>query len=377
MDNGNPPTQHRRHRRLFALGLRSGIRFCQQNLPRLTQRWVLGIGVGLCLLVSCMPSGLQLPNANSPEDSSPNTSPIASPATSVPRASIPEVPAVDQVRLMAHVQALAFERATSADRDRARVYITTQLKEAGWTVESQPYEYRPTENGPVYQGINLVAHRSGQTLSQDRILVGAHYDSVFGSPGADDNATGVAIALEMARLFDQQLTPRALTLAFFDQEEAGLVGSSAFVEQAENRDGLQGAIILEMLGYTCEQEGCQKVPTELGVTPPSPNGDFMAVVVDQEHANLLAAFKRQNQPEHLPLLGLTVPFKGALTPIVLLSDHTPFWLKGMGAVMVSDTAFLRNPHYHRTTDVTASLNPDFLANSAQLVAKATNDLLYF
>jgi Zn-dependent M28 family amino/carboxypeptidase len=371
MDHGNPPTQHRRHRRRsFALGLRAGIHFCQQNLPRPTRSWALGILVGLCLLVGCMP-GLQLPNASAPD-----ASPIASPTPSVPRAPVPEAPAVDQAKLMAHVQALAFERATLADRDRTRTYITTQLKQAGWTVESQSYEYRPTENGRAYQGVNLVAHRPGQTLSQERILVGAHYDSVPGSPGADDNTTGVAIALEMARLFDQQPTPRTLTLAFFDQEESGLVGSSAFVDRAENRDGLQGAIILEMLGYTCEQEGCQKVPAELGVTPPSPNGDFVAVVVDQEHAHLLAAFKRQNQPEQLPFLGLPVPFKGALTPIVLLSDHTPFWLKGIGAVMVSDTAFLRNPHYHQTTDVPASLNPDFLANSAQLVAKATNDLLY-
>ena len=111
----------------------------------------------------------------------------------------------------------------------------------------------------------------------------------------------------------------------------------------------------------------------LNVELPSKIGDFVSAIVDTEHPKLLEAFQVQSHP--LKFFSLQVPLKGLLTPVLLRSDHAPFWLKGTGAVMVSDTGFLRNPHYHRPSDTPDTLDYDFLTQSTELVAQATYSLL--
>ena len=93
------------------------------------------------------------------------------------------------------------------------------------------------------------------------------------SPGADDNATGVASVLEVARLLGSRPTPRTLQLALFDREELGLLGSRAFVADKKHLENLQGAIVMDMVGFACHQVGCQKYPQGLPVVPPSDKGD--------------------------------------------------------------------------------------------------------
>ena len=163
-------------------------------------------------------------------------------------------------------------------------------------------------------------------------------------------------------------------MAFFDLEESGAIGSFAYTDIARNLEHLDGAIILEMLGYTCHTPKCQKIPPGLEVRPPSQFGDFISAIGDTEHPYLLDAF-RQASDSDLPLLALDVPFKGILSPILLRSDHAAFWLQGEGAVMVSDTAFLRNPHYHRPSDTPSTINLDFFTQSTKLVVQATALLL--
>ncbi|MEH2084113.1 MAG: M28 family peptidase [Nostoc sp.] len=278
-------------------------------------------------------------------------------------------------KLLTHIQKLNFQRYTTKERLLTRTYITTELKKVGWKPKLEQFS----------DGVNIFAERPGTNKAAKAILVAAHYDTVALSPGADDNASGVAVVLEIARLLGSRPTPRTLQLAFFDKEEAGLLGSQAFVSKTARLQNLGGAIVMDMVGYACYTTGCQKYPTGLPITPPSDKGDFLAVVGDTEHLPLLNAFQNSHnipsialnkQQVNLPaVLTLPIPFKGLLTPDTLRSDHASFWYQGVGAVLVTDTANLRTPHYHKPSDVPTTIERSFFTGAAQIVVNATSALL--
>jgi Peptidase family M28 len=273
-------------------------------------------------------------------------------------------PQVSADRLFAHIQKLNFKRFTNVERSRSRTYITSELKKLGWEPTLEKFS----------DGVNIFAERQGTDKTAGAILIGAHYDTVAISPGADDNASGVAVVLEVARLFGSLPTPRTLQLALFDKEEEGLLGSKAFVANNTRLANLRGAIVMDMVGYACYTVGCQQYPPGLPVTPPSDKGDFLVAIGDAEHLPLLNAFQkpRENLP---PVLTLPIPLKGLLTPDTLRSDHAPFWYQGVGAVLVTDTANLRTPHYHQLSDTPKTIERSFFTGSAQIVVNATTVLL--
>lgn len=268
---------------------------------------------------------------------------------------------IDADRLLEDVEALSFQRYTKPDRDRARAYLIQALEAAGWTPQTQSFA----------GGLNIYAQRPGTDAAAGTILLAAHYDTVEQSPGADDNATSVATVLEAARLLGEYSTPRTLQLALFDQEETGLLGSEAFAAQA---DDLQGAIVLDMIGYACHVEGCQSYPP-LPIKPPTEQGDFLAVIGDQGNPFLGDSFVAASQAKHPAVLTLAVPTFGRLTPDLMRSDHVPFWREGIAAVLVTDTANFRNPHYHQPTDTPDHLDREFFLGAAQTVVDATTLLL--
>jgi hypothetical protein len=283
--------------------------------------------------------------------------------------SAPSVPISQKIqvsadKLFAHIQNLNFQRYTNAERSRARTYITTQLRNLGWTAKLEKFP----------DGVNIFAERQGTNKKAGAILLAAHYDTVANSPGADDNASGVAVMLEVARLLGSTPTARTLQLAFFDQEETGLLGSRAFVSKAARLQNIRGAIVMDMVGYACYTVGCQQYPAGLPINPPSDQGDFLVAVGDTEHLPLLNAF--QHSQSNLPsIFTLPIPLKGLLTPDTLRSDHAPFWYQGVGAVLLTDTANLRTPHYHQPSDIPAAIDRDFFIGSAQIVLNTTNKLL--
>lgn len=293
---------------------------------------------------------------------------------------------VNTERLVADLQTLAQERYTEAELADTRSYISRQLNLAGYAVEQQPFELQGVS------GSNLIATRPGTDLTAGTFLVGSHYDSVQGSPGADDNASAVAAALEVARLFAHKPTSATLKVVFFDQEEQqpvgeGILGSTAFVLDETNLVGLRGAIVLEMVGYTCDTPGCQQYPEGLELDNRRDIGDFIGVIGDTQHPELLAAFAGpsaeseladglESDADSLPIITLTVPISAAVfLPDLFRSDHAPFWIKGIGAVMVTDTADFRNPNYHQPTDTLASLDIDFLTRVTQKVVLTVETLL--
>lgn len=292
---------------------------------------------------------------------------VARPSPTGAEAPVPRAPraVVDPERLMADVRALAFERFTPAQRQKARGIIAHALTAMGYLPELNGYR----------SGINIVVERPGTDPTAAAVLVGAHFDTVQGSPGADDNASGVAVALEVARQLRDRPTRRPLRVVFFDEEEQGLVGSAAYTRSPSRTEGLAAAVIVEMVGYTCKSAGCQRFPPGLpaGIAPDV--GEFVAVVGDLEHLDLLAAFRRAAGPDRPPVFALPVPDKGDGLPDTRRSDHAPFWDHGIGAVMVTDTADLRNPHYHRPSDTPETLDPVFLAGVAAVVIDATAELL--
>lgn len=273
-----------------------------------------------------------------------------------------EPPAVDGAKLRADVEALGFVRFEPGDRARARALLVERLQVAGLVPRERPFA----------TGVNLEAERPGTEAAAGTLLVAAHYDTVEGSPGADDNASGVATLLAVARHFT---TPRrrGLRLVFFDQEEQGLLGSRAYAADDERIAGLVGVVSLEMVGFACHTEGCQHFPAALPVRPPTTRGDFLAVVGSAEHLPLFTAFVRGTVGP--PVLALPVPDRGVALPDARRSDHAPFWDRGLGAVMVTDTADLRSPYYHTGLDVPATLDAAFHEGATRRVLVAVERLL--
>jgi Zn-dependent M28 family amino/carboxypeptidase len=221
-------------------------------------------------------------------------------------------------------------------------------------------------HGPVEQhhfgegadaGVNLILRLPGQRPELAPVLVAAHYDGPLGSPGADDNASGVAALLELARRWAQTPPKRPVWLVAFDQEEWGMVGSAALARELKSSgQRLHLMLSLEMLGYTAE---VQNYPHEAMKAVYGSRGDFIALVANTGAAALLPGLSG-GMGAHVKTKVLPVPFKGRQLPDVRLSDHSPFWDEGYNAVMVTDTSFMRNPHYHRPSDTIETLDLPFL-----------------
>ncbi len=292
--------------------------------------------------------------------------PLPPKAADAGAAKAPPRPAVDRARLLRDLEALSFDRSEAKALSRARGYIAHELTAHGYAPEMAAFS----------GGINVLAERIGTDPAQGAVLIGAHYDTVWKTPGTDDNATGVAVVLEAARYFAERPTPRTLRFAFFDAEEAGLQGSRRYAADDLRVADLKAVLIVEMVGFACHTEGCQRAPKALDPRLVPKVGDFLAVLGDLEHLEILEAFREAAAHLGKPRLRvLPVPERGIWLPDTRRSDHVPFWDRGIGAAMVSDTGDLRNPHYHQPTDTLETIDRVFFGDSAALVIEATARLL--
>ena len=220
---------------------------------------------------------------------------------------------------------------------------------------------------------NVVARKPGLDPKRPRVLLGAHFDTVAGTPGADDNASGVAVLLEAARCLAGRDFLATLEFVGFNLEESqGVtyrVGSRHFVAQAR-RQGVEycGCLILEMVGYTDRTPGCQAVPPLLFWKRVPRDGTFLAATGDRRSRGLLKVFARcaVNTAPDLGVVTFRTPLRGRLVVQTRLSDNASFWDRGYAALMVTDTAFLRNPHYHQPGDQAQTLDPDFMRKVANI-----------
>jgi Zn-dependent M28 family amino/carboxypeptidase len=278
---------------------------------------------------------------------------------------------VEVERLREHVAALAGSPRPAESRalDAARDYVAGHFKSCGWNVERVVFD-AVSPDGIGLCGVNLVARRGDWgPPGLPRLCIGAHVDSVPSSPGADDNASAVAVLLEIARLLPElrpavpRLEPE---LVAFDLEECGMLGGADHARRTRRQGiDLRGMVSLEMVGYCDHRPGSQSLPRSLvGLYPEV--GNFIGVIGNQNSESLLSAFRTGMQRvADLPIECLLVPDNGNMLQATRLSDHSPFWDADFAALMVTDTSFLRNPHYHLPSDTPETLDMEFLTRVAQ------------
>ena len=274
-------------------------------------------------------------------------------------------------RLHEHLTQIVRERdpyLNSGGHFLVREYIRESLSQWG-EVETHEFEF----NGKTHQNLILnLDSTAGSNLPP--ILIGAHYDAVPGTPGADDNATGVAVLLELAAVFAKSPLKYSLQLVAFDLEEYGLLGSTAYARHLKQKgQKLRLMLSLEMLGYCDDTKGSQTYP-DLIKPFYSERGNFIALVGNLSAIPDLFRLSRQMKQHGTPTEVLPDPSSGRLVPITGFSDHRPFWQQKYRAIMVTDTAMLRNPHYHQATDTIETLDLDFLTNTCQSLIAALRKL---
>lgn len=278
-------------------------------------------------------------------------------------------------RLRRHVYALAGEIGPrpywdGAGLARAEAYIRSEFEAAGLVVERRSYRFFGREVA------NLVGAPAASRDARGWYLVGAHYDTVRGTPGADDNASAVAVLLELARRFAGSLLP--LRFVAFTLEEPPAFGtpwqgSRRFCRETKRRgEQVLGAIVLEMVGFTAPS---QPYPAVLANRGYPKTGDFIGVIGDGRSRSFTERLVRaMRAAATVRVESLIVPLRGWLLPISRLSDHASFWDRGWPAVMVTDTAFLRNPNYHRASDLPDTLDYTFMAGVLDALDAALRSL---
>jgi len=282
----------------------------------------------------------------------------------------------DRARLERDVRRLAVPRHPVNAMDALRAaedYVALELSAAGLRIERHLFSWDDREFH------NVVGTLDGSDPARPWVIVGAHFDSTPSTPGADDNASGVAALLEIARLLGRTRPAATVQLVGFNLEEIYhlwppdfRIGSRAYVRLLKER-GLRvaGAFVLEMVGFTGPR---QVVPAAVRLVKRVPKeGTFLAAVGDGNSRHLLRAMERAAQGV-MPLVTLAVPLKGWLVPDTRRSDNARFWDGGYPALMVTDTADLRNPHYHRVSDTPETLNFGFMADTVTVVARAVAEL---
>lgn len=272
--------------------------------------------------------------------------------------------------LRRHVEKLAGEIGprSAAEADAyasAQDYLATSLRQVG-------YEPR-LENGSTigrHEVANVVAELPGTSTPGEIILIGAHYDTLPGVPGANDNGSGVAACLELARMFAKE--PQARTLRFvlfYNEESVQPWGASLYARECRRRgDNIIGMFSLETVGFYTDAPKTQKYPWPLSLFYPS-TGNFVAFVGSIDYRGFLhesaAAFRK----------GARFRSRGIAAPKFLedatRSDHAPFWDNGYPAIMITDTANFRYPHYHLPSDTQEKVKYEHLAH----VVGALRDML--
>ncbi len=257
------------------------------------------------------------------------------------------------------VTVLAGDIGVRSYQDRERLgrtadFISGQLVSFGYEVTRQTFYFR----GHSYD--NLIAELPGTSIPERILVVGAHYDTVRTTPGADDNASGVAGLLGLARQLSGSRPDKTMRFVFFCLEEPPTyrtrnMGSYHYARSLkETGNKVEGMICLEMIGYFCDRKGCQHYPLPFMSVKFPKAGSYISMVGNfrsRRFTKRIAEDFRKNTD--LPVITLNAP---AIVIGIDFSDHWSFGKFGYRALMVTDTAFYRNPHYHAPSDLPETLD---------------------
>ena len=240
--------------------------------------------------------------------------------------------------------------------------VERELADVGYVVTRQTYRAQGHEVA------NLVAELPGGKRNNELVIVGAHYDTVPSTPGADDYASAVAVMIETARLMRLLQPTRTVRFIAFACEEpphfyTGEMGSQVYARSCRERgDDIRGMLCLEMVGYYSAEPASQRVPETIPRILHSAfprRGNFLAAVGNLRSWRLLWQFRGGfKRAARFPLFSIVLPEKIAE---IRLSDNSSFWDQGYPALMLTDTSFLRNPHYHQASDTPDTLDYERMA----------------
>ncbi len=238
--------------------------------------------------------------------------------------------------------------------DQAARYLEAQLSSFGYEISRQPFLFQ----GQTY--VNLAAELKGTMAPEKILVVGAHYDTVRSTPGADDNGSGVAGLLALARLLAESPLEKTVRFVAFSLEEPPTyrtknMGSYHYARSLKQRkEQVEGMICLEMIGFFRDDEGSQMYPLPFFKLKFPGRGDYISLVGNlrsKKFTEKIASDFRKGTD--LPFMTLNAP---SLVVGIDFSDHWSFGKFGYPALMATDTAFYRNPHYHAHTDVPETLD---------------------
>lgn len=253
----------------------------------------------------------------------------------------------------------------------AAAFIEQSFEEAGYQPLRHEYEARSTRFA------NIEAELSGTDGRQDIVIVGAHYDTARGSPGADDNASGIAALLALSRLFARRRISRTLRFVAFTNEERPFLrtenmGSRVYARRCRKREEIiKGMLSLEMIGYCSEEKGSQWL-SFFGALYPS-RGNYIVFVANPLSKGLLNQ-ATQSFRRHTPIECETATLP-SFSPGAKSSDQWSFWKEGYPGLMVTDTARLRYPFYHKPSDTPDKLRYDFLNGVLEGLKGMVGDLV--
>lgn len=251
--------------------------------------------------------------------------------------------------------------------EKAVFYISEEFKDSGYKLDYQRYFCSGKEVK------NIIAVKEGKT--QEVIIVGAHYDTCF-NPGADDNASSVAVMIELAKgFYSKELKHKFKFIAFVNEEppffRTEKMGSRVYAKEAKkSKEKIKAVVILEMVGYYIDIPHSQSFPPFLNLFYPH-QGNFICIVGNRKSKKLAKrihhSFKKTSFPAEIfvgPSIVVGVDF----------SDHWSFWKEGFSAVMLTDTAFYRNPYYHTEEDTYEKLNYEKMSQFLLALEKVLVDL---
>jgi Peptidase family M28 len=255
--------------------------------------------------------------------------------------------------------------------NRAAEYLQLEAEKNGYRVDRQSFAVRSQTCH------NLVVSISGQSHAQEIVIIGAHYDTARGTPGANDNASGVAALVVLCEMLAKEQFQRTVRFVFFTNEEPpyfqskGEMGSSVYAQSCkDNNEDIRLVLSLETMGYYSDTEGSQRYPPILSRLYPS-TGNFIGFVSNLESKPQLDAvirsFKRHS---NVPAYGGALP--GEMQGVGW-SDHWSFWQQGYAGIMVTDTALFRYPHYHQPSDTIDKIDFVRLAKVVEGLAKTIRD----
>ena len=234
-------------------------------------------------------------------------------------------------------------------------------------------------------GVDVIGTLTGTSRPNEIVIVSAHYDTIMGGNGADDNASGVAAVLESARLLAAGKHERTLVTACWDEEEPAETGSYRYAIRAKEQSAqIQVAYVYDEVGFSKNEPNSQKFPTGFKIAYPvlalkmqgnQYRANFIMLIYDTQASPWGQAIADAGKREGLPSAQLEVNLQGKVPIELRGSDHNSFWGKGYSAIEITDTAGYRNPYQHTDLDTVDRLNNDFSVKVISAVAASVEKAL--